>query len=117
MKPTNHTAAKFRSQCPISRSLDLVGDRWTLLVLRDALFFNCRTFAEFAASKEHIPTNLLSDRLQKLVSQGFLNKEQYQERPPRYQYVPTGLAKGLLPILHAMKEYGEQELGGKVSRK
>ncbi|MCR9278670.1 MAG: helix-turn-helix transcriptional regulator [Pseudomonadaceae bacterium] len=107
---------EHRSTCPVARTLDLMGDRWTLLVMRDALFFNCKTFADFSASKERIPTNLLSNRLQKLVAQGLLSKALYQERPPRYEYLPTELGRALKPVLRAMKAFGEDNLGGKAPR-
>ena len=103
---------EHRSSCPISRSLDLMGDRWTLLIMRDALFFNCRTFVEFSASREHIPTNLLADRLRKLVGCGLLDRVQYQERPARYEYLPTQLGKAVKPMLRAMMLFGEKHLGG-----
>ena len=99
-----------RSSCPISRSLDLLGDRWTLLIMRDALFLNGRTFADFCSSREHIPTNLLSDRLRKLVEWGLLAKVPYQTRPTRYEYVPTELGKALKPVLRALKLFGEEHL-------
>lgn len=110
----NDKALEHRSTCPISRSLDLMGDRWTLLIMRDALFFNRHTFADFSASREGIPTNILADRLQKLVGLGLLSKEQYQEKPIRYEYKPTDLGKALKPVLRAMKVFGEKHLGGKA---
>ena len=61
---------EYRSNCPVSRSLDLLGDKWTLLIMRDALFFERKTFADFTSSSEHIPTNLLSARLKKLDGPG-----------------------------------------------
>ena len=117
MKPdtenTTSTPAKaieHRSPCPIARSLDLMGDRWTLLIMRDALFLKGRTFADFCASRERIPTNLLSDRLRKLVGLGLLEKVPYQDRPLRFEYIPTERGKALKPMLRAMKAFGEQHL-------
>ena len=78
--------------------------------MRDALFLNGRTFADFCASREHIPTNLLSDRLRKLVGLGLLAKVPYQTRPTRYEYVPTELGKALKPVLRALKSFGEEHL-------
>ncbi|MCH1492356.1 MAG: helix-turn-helix transcriptional regulator [Luminiphilus sp.] len=103
---------EHRSTCPIARSLDLMGDKWTLLIMRDALFLKGRTFADFASGRERIPTNLLSGRLRKLVGMGLLEKVPYQQRPLRYEYRPTDLGKALKPVLRAMKSYGEQHLGG-----
>lgn len=99
-----------RSVCPIARTLDLVGDRWTLLVLRDALIFGRKSFAEFEASVERIPSNLLADRLKRLVEGGFLNKVAYQDKPVRYHYLPTKKARAARPILRAMKQFGETYL-------
>ncbi len=110
----NASELNHRSACPIARSLDLFGDRWSLLVMRDALFFGQRTYADFARSGEKIPTNLLADRLKKLTALQLLEKVPYQERPTRYEYVPTEKGKALKPVLKAMRQYGESYLGGKV---
>ncbi|MDP4598453.1 MAG: helix-turn-helix transcriptional regulator [Pseudomonadales bacterium] len=107
---------KFRSVCPIARCLDLLGDKWTLLILRDALFFDVTTFAEFAARPEKIPTNLLASRLKRLVEAGLLTRVPYQTRPPRYEYLPTDPSRALIPLLRAAKAYGETYLQGKASR-
>ena len=92
-----------------------MGDRWPLLIMRDALFLNGRTFADFCASREHIPTNLLSGRLHKLVGVGLLAKVPYQTRPTRYEYVPTELAKALKPVLRTLKSLSEEHLDGSQS--
>jgi DNA-binding HxlR family transcriptional regulator len=99
---------EYRSSCPIARSLDVIGDRWTLLIMRDALLFERRTFADFAGSPEHIPTNLLADRLKKLVNLGLLEKIPYQDKPLRYEYVPTDVGQRIKPLLCAMRDYGQQ---------
>ena len=101
---------KFRSPCPIARTLDVLGDKWTLVIMRDALFFNRRTFAEFERSGEKIPTNLLTDRLKKLVDFGLMEKVQYQTHPVRYRYEPTEMANELKPILRSIKRFGEKNL-------
>lgn len=103
-----------RSRCPIARCLDILGDKWTLVIMRDALFFNCRTFADFSASGENIPTNILSTRLKKLVELGLLEKTPYQDKPTRYEYQPTASGRELRPILRAMRVFGEKHLGGRV---
>ncbi len=111
----DRTAAKppvrvFRSSCPIARSLDLFGDKWTLVVMRDALFFDCRTFADFANCSEKIPTNLLAERLKRLVSIGMLEKIAYQSKPLRYEYTPTVLGQSLGPVLKTMLTFGQTHL-------
>ena len=101
---------KHRSPCPIARTLDIIGDKWTLLVLRDVLLFDRKSFAEFENSLEKIPTNLLADRLKRLVKYGFLEKAAYQEKPIRYHYLPTDKGKAALPVIRAMKTFGETHL-------
>lgn len=105
---------KYRSCCPIARSLDLLGDKWTLLILRDALFFNIKTFAGFSGQPEKIPTNLLAARLKRLVEMGLLTRELYQLRPPRYEYLSTDDARALIPLLRAAAIYGETYLEGQI---
>lgn len=104
------TVVEYRSNCPVTRSLDLVGDKWTLLIMRDVLFFDRKTFADFAASSEHIPTNLLSSRLKKLVACGLLTRNPYHDKPVRYEYLPTAAGEKLRPILDVIKQFGEENL-------
>jgi len=96
-----------RSNCPIAKSLDLLGDKWTLLILRDALVFNRRTYSEFARSPEHIPTNLLAQRLKRLVASGLLEKVAYQQNPERFEYLPTDKGRAIRPVIKALRHYGE----------
>ena len=101
---------EYRSNCPVSRSLDLLGDKWTLLIMRDALFFERKTFADFSASSERIPTNLLSARLKKLVACGFLERHKYHNKPARYEYRPTATGEKLRPVLNVIKRFGQENL-------
>ncbi len=103
---------QHRSACPIARTLDLLGDKWTLLVMRDALVFGRKSFADFERSAERIPTNLLADRLKKLVDYGLLEKVAYQDKPVRYHYLPTPQGRAVRPVIRALKNYGETYLGG-----
>ena len=100
----------FRSSCPIARTLDLFGDKWTLVIMRDALFFDCRTFADFANCSEKIPTNLLAERLKRLVLIGMLEKLPYQAKPVRYEYRPTPLGHSLQPVLKEILKFGQTHL-------
>ena len=102
----------YRSACPIARTLDVLGDKWTLLVLRDALVFGRKSFAEFEHSGEKIPTNLLADRLKRLVESGLLEKVAYQEKPVRYHYLPTDKGRAVRPVIKAMKNFGDSFLAG-----
>ncbi|MEQ8398819.1 helix-turn-helix domain-containing protein [Thalassobaculum sp.] len=90
-----------RSGCPIATTLDIVGDRWTLVILRDMLNGKKR-FAEFLASPERITTNVLTDRLAGMEVAGLVAKAPYQERPVRFEYTLTPMGRGLLPVLQDM---------------
>ena len=103
---------KHRSTCPVSRSLDVLGDKWTLLIMRDALFFERKTFADFSTSSERIPTNLLSSRLKKLVALGLLTRRQYHVKPARYEYLPTAMGEKLRPVLNVIKQFREENFEG-----
>lgn len=94
-----------RSNCPVACALDIVGDRWTLLIVRD-LLKGKRRFNEFAESAEKIPTNILTDRLKTLESRGLVEKILYSERPPRAEYHLTEAGKGLGKIVKAIRDWG-----------
>ncbi len=98
-----------RSPCPISNALDIFGDKWTLLVIRDLLLGHSR-YRELAGSPEKIPTNLLADRLKRLEAAEIVRKTPYQERPVRYAYELTDKGRDLLPVLMAMAKWSEKYL-------
>ena len=100
----------FRSDCPLSRILDMVGDKWTLLVLRDIVAFKKTTFKEIAQMPENIATNILADRLNKLVLGGFLTKTKSKTNKLVYHYHPTTKAIDLLPVVMSMKKWSEKYL-------
>jgi DNA-binding HxlR family transcriptional regulator len=102
-----------RSKCPIAGSLDIWGDKWTLLVIRD-LFRGKARFGEFMTSPEKIKTNILSDRLTWLEENGIVQKKAYQEKPTRYQYELTEKGKDLRPVLKAMALWGENHIEGAI---
>lgn len=112
MKRANNElmAGQYRSHCSIARTLDLLGDKWTLLVLRDVLFFDVTTFAGFSHRPERVPTNILAERLKRLVAAGILKKVPYQDRPLRYEYLATEMAKDLIPVLRSIKTFGDTYL-------
>lgn len=99
-----------RSSCPIANVLDLLGDRWTLLVIRDLLFAGKRRFGEFLDSPESIPTNILSDRLRRLEEGGVVMKSPYQQRPVRYEYQLTAKGMDLFPVLRALVQWAVRHL-------
>lgn len=90
-----------RSACPVAVGLEVLGDRWTLLVLRD-LFMGKSRFGDFLESPEGIPTNTLADRLKRLEEVGMVERQPYQERPIRYRYRLTERGSDTLPILQAL---------------
>ncbi len=103
------TAIKKRSSCPISSVLDILGDKWTLLVVRD-LFIGLTTFSDFQDSPEKIPTNILSDRLKRLEQEGIISKTKYQEHPVRYNYGLTEKGQKLGPVLQEIMKWGSEYL-------
>ena len=102
-----------RSRCPVSCTLDVLGDRWTLLVVRD-LIRGKRRFAELVESPEGIPTNILAERLKRLVSLGVVQSRRYSDHPPRLEYQLTAKGEDLRPVLRAMVEWGVKHAGGRV---
>lgn len=94
--------------CSIARALELIGERWTLLVIRD-VFRGRRRFDELQASLG-IARNVLSSRLQRLVDEGILEKRAYQERPARYEYFLTDRGLDLWPVLVTMLKWGDKHL-------
>jgi DNA-binding HxlR family transcriptional regulator len=93
-------------RCSIARTLEVVGERWTLLIIRDAQL-GMRRFEEFQESLG-IARNVLTSRLAKLVDDGLLERVCYEERPPRYEYRPTEKAKDLLTALLALMHWGDE---------
>lgn len=95
-----------RSTCPISFALEIFGDRWTLLVLRDLLLKSRRRYRELLACEEGIATNVLADRLKRLEQRGLIRKEQDQQDARQYVYKPTQLAVSVVPMLIEMTVWG-----------
>ncbi|UUX51101.1 helix-turn-helix transcriptional regulator [Nisaea acidiphila] len=96
-----------RSGCPIATTLDIVGDRWTLVILRDMLTGKSR-YSEFMASPEGITTNILADRLNRMEASGLVERSLYQERPKRYAYNLTEKGRGLHRVLQEMCRWGNR---------
>jgi DNA-binding HxlR family transcriptional regulator len=105
-------AHRFRSDCSIARTLEILGDKWTLLIVRDLLWHGKRTFQALQQSAEGIQTNTLAERLKRLGAWGLVRKEAYQENPPRYQYRLTDAGEALEPVLRDMMAWGHRHLGG-----
>jgi len=102
----------FRSACSIARTLELVGDKWTLLIVRDLMWHSKHTFQALQESAERMPTNILSQRLKKLMGWGLVTREAYQTRPVRYEYRLTEAGRALEPVLKDIMAWGRENLGG-----
>jgi len=102
---------EMRSGCPIANTLDIVGDRWTLVVLRD-LFTGKDKFSDFLTSPEGIATNVLSSRLQTMEANGLVEKTVYQRRPKRFAYKLTQKGHDLLPVLQSMCRWANAHVPG-----
>lgn len=102
---------KPRSLCPLSLILDLIGDKWSLLILRDALLLDKRRYRDFLASPEAISTNILANRLKQLESHGILEKFADPTDGKASLYVPTARGVDLLPLLVEAMRWGLEEFG------
>ncbi len=101
--------ARRRSDCPISFALDLFGDRWTLLVIRDLAFKGKNSFSDFLASDEGIARNVLADRLASLEAAGFIEKQPHPDDLRRSVYRLTDRGLGLIPVLVEMILWSARE--------
>src|ERR1700675_3254171 len=97
--------------CPVARTLDIIGERWTILILRDLLLAGPRKFQDFERSLAGISPNTLSARLKRLEEHGIIERRFYEQHPPRAEYVLTGKGRQLGPVLKALLEWGRQHTG------
>ena len=91
-----------KSHCPINFALEIFGDKWTLLIIRDLLFFGKKYYGDFVNSEEGISTNILADRLTLLEREGFIQKNDDEAHGAKYVYRPTQKAIDLMPMLLEM---------------
>lgn len=99
-----------RSDCPVSSSLDIFGDRWSLLIVRDLMLYKTRTYGDFTKSEEKIATNILANRLQILEDNGIIIKLPYPDNKVKglYRLSPKGI--DLIPALIEIALWGEKYL-------
>ncbi|WP_084226824.1 helix-turn-helix domain-containing protein [Nitrosospira sp. NpAV] len=100
-----------RSCCPITNTLDILGDKWTLLVIRD-LVLGKKRYRELISSPEKIASNILANRLKRLEVCGLVTRQAYQQNPSRYEYVLTRKGEDLRPVLEAMSRWGQEHYPG-----
>jgi DNA-binding HxlR family transcriptional regulator len=101
-------SAPYDMRCPIARSLDIVGERWTILILRDLVVGGPRKFHDFEQSLSGIGPNTLSARLKRLEEAGIVERRFYEQHPPRAEYVLTPTGEALRPVLKALFEWGQR---------
>lgn len=94
--------------CPVARTLEIIGERWTLLILRDLLRDGPRKFHDFERSLAGISPNTLSARLKTLEESGIVARHFYEEHPPRAEYRLTGKGRELQPVLKSLAEWGRR---------
>ncbi len=109
--PPAALSADARSACAVACSLDIFGDRWTLLVVRDLLRGRKR-YGEIATAKEKIPTNILAERLARLEAAGIVTRTPYQDNPPRHEYTLTPKGEALRPVIRAIAVWGAEHIAG-----
>ena len=101
-----------RSDCPIANSLEILGDRWTLLIIRDLMFRGMREFGELMAAGEGIATNILAERLERLRASGLINKYPHPKDRKKYQYRLTAAGIELAPVLIDLTLWGIRNAPG-----
>jgi DNA-binding HxlR family transcriptional regulator len=101
-------SAPYDMRCPIARTLDIVGERWTILILRDLVVGGPRKFQDFERSLGGISPNTLSARLKRLEDAGIVERRFYEQHPPRAEYVLTEKGETLRPVLRALLDWGQR---------
>jgi DNA-binding HxlR family transcriptional regulator len=104
-------SSSYNLKCPVARTLDLIGERWTILILRDLLLQGPRKFQDFEQSLTGISPNTLSARLKKLEENGLLARRFYADHPPRAEYLLTHKGRSLGPALQALLVWGRKHAG------
>ena len=94
--------------CPVACALDVIGEKWTLLILRDLTRNPSRRFQDLLDSLHGCAPNTLSARLSSLEEQGLIERRQYEQHPPRMEYVLTAKGREVRPVLKALKAWGEK---------
>lgn len=102
-------ARSYRQKsCPVARTLDLIGERWTILVLRDLTLKGPRRYQDLQDSLAGVAPNTLSARLKAMEASGLIERKLYSEHPPRLEYHLTEKGKSLAPVLRALRVWGEK---------
>jgi DNA-binding HxlR family transcriptional regulator len=94
--------------CPVARTLDLIGDRWTILILRDLILEGPRKFQDLQRAFPKMSPNTLSTRLKALEENGIVERRTYVDHPPRAEYIVTDKGRELRPVLRSLRIWGEK---------
>ena len=98
---------KYLLNCPVASTLDVIGDRWAILILRDLFLHESRRFQDFQDALPGVSPNTLSARLKTLEEHGLVSRRLYEDRPPRAEYVLTDKGRTLGPVLKALWDWGQ----------
>ena len=101
-------ATRYDRTCPVARTLEIIGERWTILIVRDLLLKGQRKFLDFELSLAGISPNTLSTRLKILEEAGLIQRRFYEQHPPRAEYLLTDRGRELGPVLRALRAWGEK---------
>lgn len=101
---------QYGQACPVAKSLELIGDRWTLLIVRDLLRGGTQRFQDLQASLAGIAPNILSDRLKLMEKHGLVRRHQYSKRPPRAEYALTPKGQELAVVVGALASWGSRHV-------
>ena len=97
-----------QDHCPVARALDVIGERWTILILRDLLRAGPRRFQDFQESLGGVAPNTLSARLKGMEARGLIARRPYSDHPPRLEYHLTEKGRSLGPVLKALSDWGKR---------
>jgi DNA-binding HxlR family transcriptional regulator len=101
-------ATTYDPQCPVARTLEIIGERWTMLILRDLIIEGPRKFQDLLTSLSGISPNTLSARLKTLEDHGLVERRFYEDHPPRAEYVLTEKGRDLRPVLQTLRDWGRK---------
>ena len=107
-RPNPKMSSSYNSKCPIARTLDIIGERWTILILRDLFRDGPRKFQDLEQSLAGASATTLSARLKKLEDNGILARRFYTDHPPRAEYVLTDKGRSLGPLMKMLLEWGSK---------
>jgi DNA-binding HxlR family transcriptional regulator len=109
-------AGVYDPNCPVARTLEIIGERWTILILRDLVVEGPRKFQDFLASLSGISPNTLSARLKTLEDSGIIERRFYEDHPPRAEYVLTEKGRDLRPVLRTLRDWGQKHTSAPAAR-